>query len=413
MKKINALIFVLLISIRMDGAIRSTTGNIYFKSNSSGNIDANLSTIGLGLGVLNPSANLHVSGNMYISDRLSLGTSTSGNSTLNINGSVGYTPEVLSSSSNIGGNSTVLANTASGNIILNLPYAGNTAGKVYTIKKMNTRNLLWVNGSSNYIDTYTSLELGSSSPLPSVELMSNGSQWYILSYSGSPKEIGSDNLIGWWKFDETGSTTTAIDAMGSDNTGTVSNLSSWGNGKIDGALHLGATTYVGIGSATDYSYMPAITLSAWIYHNGNLSDKAIIDKFWDNTNRSFLLWLQSIGGVLKIVFKLGSDVVANAEINGNEVTANTWHHVAGTWSTNDSTMRSYLNGELQGTTAMSGNYIRVNTTVPRIGNALLGGSNNKYFGAGGGTNYIDDARIYNRALTGEEIKSLYNAGVPR
>lgn len=386
------------------GAVKSTSGNIRFDSNRDNQIEMNLNGSKLGIGIENPSANLHLVGNAIVSNDLYIGTS-SGNSNLNIQGTVGYHYETVTSSTNLSGNSYAFANTANSNILLNLPYAANVQGREYTIKKISPNNSMWITGGGNYIDQNQSLTFAANSILPFIKVMSNGQQWYVMGQESrsSGTEVASGNLIGWYRFDETGSTTTAADSSGSGNTATVTNLGSWGAGKLGGAIHFGSSTYLSVGATSDYADLPGLTLSAWVYHNGNAADKAIINKFWDGANRQFMLNLNLVSGNLHLDFRIGTDAVSNVEISsGTLVSANTWHHVAGTW--NRSQIAIYLDGVQTATLAGAGNKILNNNRVLKIGEAAFSVADR--YGLGGGNNYIDDARIYNRALTAEEIKTL-------
>jgi len=106
-----------------------------------------LSTDGLGISTATPAANLHVSGNSIISDKLSIGSSSSATSTLFIMGTMGYSVQTVSDNVTLSGNSYVLVNTSAGNITVTLPSASSVAGRLYTIKKITASNNLIVYGT--------------------------------------------------------------------------------------------------------------------------------------------------------------------------------------------------------------------------------------------------------------------------
>ncbi|NOQ55625.1 MAG: hypothetical protein GQ477_02340, partial [Nanohaloarchaea archaeon] len=88
-------------------------------------------------------------------------------------------------------------------------------------------------------------------------------------------------------------------------------------------------------------------------------------------------------------------------INNSEITASVsapleWHHYALTY--NGSNQKLYLYGNQTNSTSLTGN---INTNA---NNLTIG----KYFNG-----IIDEVRIYNRALTAEEINASYNAGLYR
>ena len=76
-----------------------------------------------------------------------------------------------------------------------------------------------------------------------------------------------------------------------------------------------------------------------------------------------------------------------------------WYHIVGTY--NRQHVKIYVNGKLKGLSVRTG-------AMPSNGNnTVVGFWNNEYF-----SGLIDEVRIYNRALSAEEIKNLYFAGKP-
>jgi len=138
-----------------------------------------LSSEGLGICTATPSANLHVSGNTIVSDKLRIGSVSGANSTLHITGTMGYSVQAVSDNVTLSGNSYILANTSTGNITITLPSASSVAGRQYTIKKITASNNIALSGN---IDSSLTHVL-SSGNTDSMKLISNGSQWWILSKS--------------------------------------------------------------------------------------------------------------------------------------------------------------------------------------------------------------------------------------
>jgi len=139
-----------------------------------------LNSTGLGIGTA-PSANLHVNGNAIISEQLFVGGS-SGSSNLNVNGTIGFGVQTVSSDTTLGDQTVIFADSSSDNLTLTLPYAGNVLGRVYTIKKLVSLNNLYVLRSSNdLIDSGDRVELLSGS-MGSLSLISSAiNQWSVIS----------------------------------------------------------------------------------------------------------------------------------------------------------------------------------------------------------------------------------------
>ena len=73
----------------------------------------------------------------------------------------------------------VLVDTSSSDVDVSLPYASNVTGMQFKIKKTATSNKLYILSGGSNIDDLAVLELPAGS-LPSVTLISNGEQWFIL-----------------------------------------------------------------------------------------------------------------------------------------------------------------------------------------------------------------------------------------
>ncbi|MFZ2187077.1 MAG: fused MFS/spermidine synthase [Candidatus Moraniibacteriota bacterium] len=89
--------------------------------------------------------------------------------------------------------------------------------------------------------------------------------------------------------------------------------------------------------------------------------------------------------------------------SSTSITDNQWHHVVGTYD--GTTMRIYVDGTQTGSgTSFSGDLPTSKTGALRIGADYYPTPANFFTGS------IDDARLYNRALSAEEVATLYNSG---
>ena len=86
--------------------------------------------------------------------------------------------------------------------------------------------------------------------------------------------------------------------------------------------------------------------------------------------------------------------------DGNVFEPGTWHFVVGTYDGSQS--RVYYDGELVASRPASGSIDLTNATI-RVGCEVW---KNHSFWQG----YIDEIRIYDRAISESEIQSLYNEG---
>ena len=166
--------------------VASTTGTIHFDSNSDGASEMTLNSTGLGISTLNPTQALEVQGNATTSTSMSIGGTSSGGSNLFIQGSFALQGATVSSNTSLGDSSVVFANTASANVMLTLPYAGNVIGQKFMIKKTSLLNTAYIVCSANtQIDSTYGVALGAGN-MGRISLISTGNQqWHILSVDSS------------------------------------------------------------------------------------------------------------------------------------------------------------------------------------------------------------------------------------
>lgn len=383
----------------------STTGNIGFDTNLDSNLEANLNTNGLGVGTNSPSANLHIVGNALIQNgSLMIGTS-SANSTLQLQGSIGFGLESISSNVLASSNSIILADSSSGNIGIELPAAQTMNGRVYWIKKMTNENTVWISSSGNYIDQFEKniLTLTTSSiGYPSVGFISDGSKWWIthqLSSGNLNQTIASDNLVSWYKLDDTDPSGNAFDSGTLGIQVPYTNAS--GNLAIDAVLNKGLRVNNGgtYAEVTGQNYQLDNTDFTICYFGIEDSGAATAGGrygFWFQSSASDEIY-NGLGDDTQLRFYVsGAGVFAFASPAGFD--RYSWNHYACVFKKNIGGY-IYLNGTLvasdeSGVGSLSGNTISRLNIGRRPGNAWRG--------------TMDDLRVYNKALSSEEIQQLAN-----
>src|SRR3989344_4573527 len=225
----------------------------------------------------------------------------------------------------------------------------------------------------------------------------------------APKYIGlNSGLVGYWSFDgKDMAGVTAYDRSGNANNGTLTNGPTRAIGKIGQGLSFdGVDDYVNAGSATSLDNLETVTYSAWIYPKGygSGSQGHIFNKGAANWNSSFYF---NSGSTLRFFWEYS--VASVNSITSNTIALNVWAHVAVTYDVNgDRKAHIYINGvetSYSTQTASSG------TRVDNAGESQIIGADDadatysRFFNG-----LIDDVRVYNRALSGDEIKRLYRIG---
>ncbi|MBA7709229.1 hypothetical protein ES703_118142 [subsurface metagenome] len=199
-------------------------------------------------------------------------------------------------------------------------------------------------------------------------------------------------LVGWWKFDETKGST-AADNSGNANDGTLQGDPIWqpSAGKFDGALLFdGDGDYVQIENESSFDITSQITVSAWVNISSVPTDWTAIVTKGDSAWR-----LSTEQAERKFHFAVSGSTWLNGQ---RSVSANEWHHVLGVYDGRQ--MRTYVDGKLDVSRPWGGG-IGSNDYPVYIGENSE--NTGRYWDG-----LIDDVRIYNYALSKDEITALYN-----
>jgi prepilin-type N-terminal cleavage/methylation domain-containing protein len=222
------------------------------------------------------------------------------------------------------------------------------------------------------------------------------------------------NLMGWWKLDET-SGLTAVDSSGKGNHGILVNGLAWvpTGGQIGGALVLdGSDDYVDLGadSSLNFRSSEAFTITAWIKTTDEYGlIVSLRNSMDDGSDIDFAVGGEGgdddPGKAMILVRRDGGTWGWASVISGTAVNDGKWHHVAAERGSG-STVELFLDGVSQGTSSGSESAGAITTNVRAIGCEV-------YWDCGGDeycalTGTVDDVRIYDRALTAEEIAQLAN-----
>jgi len=208
------------------------------------------------------------------------------------------------------------------------------------------------------------------------------------------KAIDPD-LVGWWRLDGN-----ANDSSGNNNHGTLSGNPQWVAGKIGGALEFdGTDVYIDCGNGPSLDITGEITIAAWIYPtgDGNSDFPRIVDKSsgLSSTGPGYKIYLRGADNYIVTLSVGGAD-----RISSSSIVFNTWNYMA--LIITGTQWRFFLNGtwEQWNETALPSS---VNNSLS-IG---TGSTADRHF-----EGLMDDVRIYNRALTEEEVLKAMEGAPP-
>ena len=204
--------------------------------------------------------------------------------------------------------------------------------------------------------------------------------------------LNFDENLGTWTYDNTNNSHNAI-LYGP----------SWGDGISGYCLEFdGYNDYVLIDNNQDLDFTDTneFTISLWTKRQGSLISKneVIVSKgagvyggYAISFNTDDFLRFTLSDGVIKYYFQ-----------SKKEFKDTDWHHIALTW--NGDTQVIYIDGVLDNTSYLENIMIKGYSKPLELGNHWAYTDNNHPFHGS-----IDEVRLYNYALTEEEIETLYNS----
>ncbi len=206
----------------------------------------------------------------------------------------------------------------------------------------------------------------------------------------------TDGLVGWWRFDEA-SGTAIQDSSGMGNTGTITGTVTRVSGKVGGAVTF--ATGAAIRGANPGNGFPsgsgARTIMAWV-------------KIASGKNGLILVYgSTATQGSGPKTMEFSASVLQNGYSEGylsliSNIYDDKWHHFAAVYegpATN--TVRLYLDGQLDQFGALS--------PAPNTGsdaNWVIGKENVSSSTSGTFQGAVDELRLYNRALSADEIQAI-------
>lgn len=274
-----------------------------------------------------------------------------------------------------------------------------------------------------------------------------GIAWPLVGASAADEGPGSGGLVAHWKFEE-GSGNAVKDSSGNGNNGTIVPANApepkWGTGKFAGSIAFDGGAIVRIPSSESLNRLKGqITVLAHIYPRSLWTPPTIYQRVWRKAVRSaerllgmttndkeagfiavvqrqwreaghpdlFYLGYGRENNVLLYKWHLGltETEVSLCRLPGGqaEPVVGEWVHLAGTYNGETGKMSLYVNGKLIGSQTHAGEIRLDSESLNRplvIGGELNGpdidDASNEFNG------YVDDVRIYDRALSGEEIEIL-------
>ncbi|NDB57998.1 DUF1565 domain-containing protein [bacterium] len=223
----------------------------------------------------------------------------------------------------------------------------------------------------------------------------------FISYSNlQHAQVGAtltNGLVSHFKLDETSGTAVA-DSVGSNSGTLVGGNPTWSTGKIgSGSLNLNGTNqYVDVPNFNALNGLNSASISFWV--KPSVVSKPFITKW--GTGRLFEVG--SNGTSLSVIWRIGGSGGGGSAFSqvtpANTLSTGSWNHVVVVYNNPSSTV--YVNGNQIGSVSGAGGLLNTSVNDP----LRIGWNNIPNFYSGD----IDDVRIYNRAVTSQEVLDLYS-----
>jgi hypothetical protein len=209
------------------------------------------------------------------------------------------------------------------------------------------------------------------------------------------------DLISWWMLDE-GQGNTAYDSAGG-NDGTLVNGPVWTTGQINGAL-----SFDGINDYVDCGYaFPSVagsttkTIMAWAKsdktdYSGYASSGSVLHLYKSPENCCFSIMARGNPATWQFIYNYGFWLDSGVSVSTGQ-----WAHLI--LVQNGADVSCYVNGVLENSVSGVAAPVISNPDNAEIG-SYRSGYNNFFDGT------IDDVRIYDRALSAEEIEQIFQYG---
>jgi hypothetical protein len=260
---------------------------------------------------------------------------------------------------------------------------------------------IWVSSAARDYNTGTGFDFNYSKITPDANIMPVGDD---IIHNNQDQAFYDQNLIAYWRLDRKTSTQ-VFDDTNNAKTGTFAggaDINAWGMWDSNAFWGDGIDNQISFG--TGLNIISDGTWSAWVYPRFPTTKGGYILYKQNGTgyNRNWGMSLQQQQLALQFWRCNGTNTCASGQTDINTLIPNAWNYVAVT--DNSKTLRFYVNGDLNLTSATY-----TFTPIQNTNTVLLG------FGQGDThperrfDGYIDEVKIYNRALSANEIQTDYNS----
>lgn len=215
-----------------------------------------------------------------------------------------------------------------------------------------------------------------------------------------PCSFPPSDIVSWWRAENNGD-----DSIGTNN-GTLMNGATFSQGIVGQSFSFdGIDDVVFVEDSPSLDVTTQFTLDAWVYpknYEGGYLDMGVITKHAQGPGNynGYLIALHRNGETWQVLtqFNGEGEPWPTNQLFGGIVKDNEWHHIASTYD--NYYLKIYVDGLLVNSIAVGSKIVANSSSPLRIGND---------WGLAPFNGYIDEPEVLNRALSEDEILSIYNS----
>ena len=230
-----------------------------------------------------------------------------------------------------------------------------------------------------------------------------GDYYINLSVSGFNKANCLDGTVSYWTFDNDDVIGTTIYDVYGTNNGTALNGPSSTTGKVGQAFDFdGVDDYINMSNPSNLNFDASTSFSvvAWINHSkNNVGTYETVLAKQQSTVEGYYLY-RSVANRTTFYVRAGTNV-SNPRINGSDVDQTQWHFLVGVYDKTKNITSLYIDGDNKTDSREIETWGTISNSLDFLIGARSDGS--QVFNGS-----IDEVAIFDRALTQNEILSLYN-----
>jgi hypothetical protein len=213
----------------------------------------------------------------------------------------------------------------------------------------------------------------------------------VLAAGAHAGELG---LVGWWRLDDGAGTSVADSSDGGHNGSFAAGNLAWVQGKFGGALKFDGTAQVEVPDHADFHLTDAVSIALWANPEAVQETDA---KLFCKQKSSYYPYCLQYSAATQTIY---ANVNASSQLNTKPYLANfpgQWAHLCCTYD--GSVLILYKDG-VEVARATGSGKLQQNTLSLTLGGRLTYTTSNNFKGL------IDDVRLYNRALTPQDIQRI-------